>query len=492
MDPYKLRVSDFPSQAEGFPSLPSLPQTSADPLFSSQFNPTNPGNTNSSRNTSFQSTEFRNSGPFSMISDPLCITDPTKPKNNTGVSLSGEWGLAGKDPSILASPPIRNAHLNNSINASSIDMRMHWSTDSLRNSDQQNPLRIQRRSRENGLLRMSAEEMRMSLDSISSSLDSLTLSRDWTKNDQGGNIMLSDSMQRKMALMSGHNLVNLSDSTDKKLGNNARARFQQVHNSDMHMFIPPQNRPPSASAAHPPYQPQNTSASSNGHFQAPPLQVGGHSPPESPRSRQARKTTPRNRMLSPRARKAQKSNVLRSSREQGLHQGKKSRTIVMTKAEALSQRGSALVGLDDEMKEKIRKRRRRRRVSRTGGVVCNCKKSQCLKLYCECYATEGHCNLDCKCHDCRNLPQYASLIAKARKSTLRRNSKAFVVDRVAHKGCRCKKSQCQKNYCECFQANLQCAITCKCLSCKNGPARAHIHTEAQARQALTTNTRRKK
>jgi len=37
------------------------------------------------------------------------------------------------------------------------------------------------------------------------------------------------------------------------------------------------------------------------------------------------------------------------------------------------------------------------------------------------------------------------------------------------KGCNCKKSNCLKKYCECYQAGLKCGENCKCEECKNTP-----------------------
>uniref|UniRef100_A0A0D3GMV8 CRC domain-containing protein n=1 Tax=Oryza barthii TaxID=65489 RepID=A0A0D3GMV8_9ORYZ len=134
---------------------------------------------------------------------------------------------------------------------------------------------------------------------------------------------------------------------------------------------------------------------------------------------------------------------------------------------------------------------------------CSCKKSKCLKLYCECFAAGVYCSEPCSCQGCLNKPIHEEVVLSTRKQIEFRNPLAFApkVIRMSdagqditgedpnntpasarHKrGCNCKKSSCLKKYCECYQGGVGCSSNCRCEGCKNtfGKRDAAVSTEAE-------------
>lgn len=108
---------------------------------------------------------------------------------------------------------------------------------------------------------------------------------------------------------------------------------------------------------------------------------------------------------------------------------------------------------------------------------CTCKKTRCLKLYCQCFGAKLLCGMNCRCLNCANVPVHEKERTEAMRSILLRNPTAFetkfkrasttgtsmslppslpipqmksapteaINPNLAHKlGCKCRKSACMK------------------------------------------------
>jgi hypothetical protein len=102
-------------------------------------------------------------------------------------------------------------------------------------------------------------------------------------------------------------------------------------------------------------------------------------------------------------------------------------------------------------------------------IGCNCKNSGCLKRYCECFTRMKYCDLNCQCKNCFNTLEHEKERVEAIQNYMMKSPISFKklnLD-VSNLTCFCKKSNCLKKYCECFQMGMKCNSNCKCFDCKN-------------------------
>mgnify|MGYP003588829614 CR=1 FL=1 len=105
---------------------------------------------------------------------------------------------------------------------------------------------------------------------------------------------------------------------------------------------------------------------------------------------------------------------------------------------------------------------------------CRCKKSQCMRLHCQCLLNQRYCSPACRCVDCINTPandEVRRFVVEKTKLIFPQafQSKVKLTEdsqRVNVVGCKCKMG-CQKKYCECFKMGVSCSPICRCESCQN-------------------------
>ena len=124
-----------------------------------------------------------------------------------------------------------------------------------------------------------------------------------------------------------------------------------------------------------------------------------------------------------------------------------------------------------EYTETRKKSKRTHRRSKNEKMCCNCKKSKCLKLYCDCLAHGQYCE-GCNCESCYNTKEYEQERKIALKGMITKKTYSYKKhpndnSKSYFNGCQCRKSKCSKKYCECYSNGKMCSKLCKCNGCLN-------------------------
>ena len=119
-------------------------------------------------------------------------------------------------------------------------------------------------------------------------------------------------------------------------------------------------------------------------------------------------------------------------------------------------------------------------------IHCTCKKTKCIKKYCECFSSGVLC-FNCKCENCENKSYLndntnnKNINKENKKEEEEINEKKNInqnnINNIEINDnnfkkliiCTCSKSGCNKNYCECFKAKVKCNNKCRCIKCLNKP-----------------------
>jgi len=95
---------------------------------------------------------------------------------------------------------------------------------------------------------------------------------------------------------------------------------------------------------------------------------------------------------------------------------------------------------------------------------CNCSKSKCLKMYCECFKNDMVCGPHCNCTDCKNTVENIESIKRLKEQFKPKIAKKT---KPEDEPCNCRNSQCANNYCPCHKNGKTCGPKCQCFSCEN-------------------------
>jgi hypothetical protein len=138
---------------------------------------------------------------------------------------------------------------------------------------------------------------------------------------------------------------------------------------------------------------------------------------------------------------------------------------------------SDFLKLKEESEEKITKGVGEQDKKKKSFKGCNCKNTNCLRLFCECFRNLGYCSESCRCLNCLNNLKFKKARDFVVNKTQFINKNAFSNKQIEingenskniinRDGCNCKKN-CDSKYCGCKKFNAKCSNICRCDDCTN-------------------------
>ncbi|KAL7534816.1 hypothetical protein ACHAXR_008392 [Thalassiosira sp. AJA248-18] len=112
------------------------------------------------------------------------------------------------------------------------------------------------------------------------------------------------------------------------------------------------------------------------------------------------------------------------------------------------------------------------KVRTTENTKCRCSKTNCLKLYCDCFRQDLECNPTCRCVDCQNTERHSGPMGartQAREEYMKTRPTVFQTPKKkSGGGCSCLRNKCSTKYCDCNSRGVGCdPAVCTCINCAN-------------------------
>jgi len=111
-------------------------------------------------------------------------------------------------------------------------------------------------------------------------------------------------------------------------------------------------------------------------------------------------------------------------------------------------------------------------IRNSDNTKCRCSKTNCLKLYCDCFRQDLTCNSTCDCIGCKNTEEDSGPTGartRAKEDIMKTRPGVFQTPKKrSGGGCSCLRNKCLAKYCDCNSRGVGCdPKVCTCINCEN-------------------------